>query len=48
MTLDVDAGEELLDQEPVVEDDMGDACCHLLVGQVRVLDAGEADLVAVS
>ena len=43
----VEADEELFDQEPVIEDDRGDGG-HLLIGQVCVLDAGEAGLVAVS
>jgi hypothetical protein len=40
--------EELLDEQPVIEDDVGEGLRHLLVGQIRVLDAGDAGLVAVS
>jgi transcriptional regulator with XRE-family HTH domain len=43
----VEADEEFFDQEPVIEDDRRDGG-HLLIGQVWVLDAGEAGLVAVS
>ena len=43
----VEADEEFFDQKPVIEDDRGDGG-QLLIGQVWVLDAGEAGLVAVS
>ena len=47
LALHVEADEEFFDQEPVIEDDRGDRG-HLLIGQVWVLDAGQAGLVAVS
>ncbi len=43
----VEADEEFFDQEPVIEDDRRNRG-HLLIGQVWVLDAGEAGLVAVA
>jgi hypothetical protein len=43
----VEADEKVFDEEPVIEDDRGDGG-HLLIGQVWVIDAGEASLVAVS
>ncbi|MEI6403238.1 MAG: hypothetical protein WCP59_13730 [Actinomycetota bacterium] len=47
LTFLADTDEELFDQESVVEDD-GGCGGHLLIGQVWVLDAGEAGLVAVA
>ena len=43
----VEADEEFFDEEPVIEDDRGDRG-HLLIGQIWVLDVGEAGLVAAS
>ena len=43
----VEADEEFFDEEPVIEDDRGHRG-HLLIGQIWILDAGEAGLVAVS
>ena len=43
----VEADEQVFDEEPVVEDDRGYGG-HLLIGDIWVLDAGEAGLVAVS
>lgn len=48
MALDIETDEDLLDQQPVIEDDVAVSCCQLLVGQVGVVDGGEAGLVAVS
>lgn len=48
VALDLEAGEDLLDEQPVIEDDVRDDLRALLIGQVEVRDTSESGLVPIS